>query len=137
MEEYCKSIDIMFVQGDILEVTFEVPNIPKEAISKMYMNTKGLNLSVECPYVEKENTETETETDETTVSGGYVLRLESETTAALPTVIASYELVAELADGNYLTLIREGLFAVLKRRNCLCEVEEDDGNNEGGDQAQI
>lgn len=135
MEECCKSIDIMFVQGDILEVTFEVLNIPKEAISKMYVNIKGLNLSVECPYVEKEAAETETE--EPTVSGGYMLRLESENTATFPTVIASYDLVAALSDGNYLTLIREGLFAVLKRRNCLCEAEEGDGNNEGGDQTQI
>lgn len=118
MEDFCKRIDIMFIQGDIVDVTFELPNMPRESVSKVLVNAKGLGLSIECPYAD--------------YAGGYVFRLESETTFSLPTVIASYDLVVELADGNYMTMIHEALFAVLKRRNCMGG-EADDGSGESSE----
>lgn len=111
MSEICECKDVLVIRGDVLEITFNFTNIPQEAVSRVLFRTCCGRLEVECVYSED--------------SQGYVLRLESEVTDGLTPVISSYDLVVELADGNFLTVIHEGLFAVLKKKNWVEECQGD------------
>ena len=95
--------DIMFVQGDIIEVWFTFENLEPDIVRCAILKSEKANLYVECPY--------------STVRGGFCFRLESEQTELLKPTIASYDLLRELIDGNFITVAHEVGFAVLKKRN--------------------
>lgn len=95
--------NILVVQGDILEVYFELENVPAETIEKVFFTCAEKELQVECPYDEQES--------------GFCLRLPSAETDSLPTGVNGYDLTVRFKDENYFTLIYEGAFSVLEKRN--------------------
>lgn len=95
--------DIIFIQGDVLEIYFCFENIDPSLFRRAIFKSEKANLYVECPYSSQR--------------GGWCLRLTSEQTELLKPTIASYDLLLELADGNLLTVAHEVGFAVLKKRN--------------------
>jgi len=102
----CSGEDILVVQGDILEAYFYPEDIDLDAVSDVFFTANEFDLCVSCPYLtEKE---------------GWCLRLTSEVTSTLKPCISSYDLTLELTDGNVLS-VKNGMFAVLKKRNKLCD----------------
>ncbi len=108
MAEICKRRDIMVVQGDVLEVYFELEGIAPEIVQNVYFTSKRAELSVACPYSKLHN--------------GYCLRLGSECTGHMRPIVCNYDVTVELIDGNKLTVLYECCFAVLKKKNF---IEED------------
>lgn len=100
---HCEWKDIMFVQGDSVEVWFFIEGVDVEQIDHLVLRSKKANLVAHCPY--------------SSIGGGFCFRLTPEQTSILPATIASYDLVANYKDGSVLTLGRECGFAVLKQRN--------------------
>ena len=107
MSDICKRKDVMVIQGDILEVYFELNGIAPAVVKSAYFESNMTQLYVECPY--------------SSIYDGYCLRLTSDITQSLTPTIGSYDLTVEFIDGNKITVIHEGMFAVLKKRNALCE----------------
>lgn len=101
----CNYKDILVVQGDILEVNFELIGVPYECIKKVTFTCEKLELNVECPYSKFHD--------------AYCLRLASDITQNFPPFIGSYDLTVEFTDECKLTVVNEKLFAVLKKRNKL------------------
>lgn len=103
MGDFCCKKDVFVIKGDLLEVYFEMGGIPPESVKTVYFISDVAGISTCCPYSK--------------VQEGYCLRLDSEVTNTLDPCIGSYDVIVEFVDGNLLTVIREGLFAVLKTRN--------------------
>lgn len=114
MGDFCKPKDVMVMQGDILEVYFELDGIAPEAVKTVYFSSDKANLLVYCPYSQFRD--------------GYCLRIGSEYTELMRPIICSYDLTVEFYDGNRITVIHEGCFAVLKKRNFI--EEDDDGSSD-------
>lgn len=95
--------DIMFIQGDVVEVLFVCENLNLETVKGAILKSENADLRVECPYSSSQN--------------GFSFKLESEKTNLLKPTIASYDLLLEFNDGNSITLIHEAGFAILKKRN--------------------
>lgn len=112
MTEICKRRDVMVIQGDVLEVYFELVGIAPEIVKNVYFSSEKANLSFPCPY--------------STIYDAYCLRLGSECTGHIHPIICSYDLTVEFIDGNRMTVLHECCFAVLKKRNF---IEEDDNGN--------
>ena len=112
IELHCDCKDIIFVQGDTVEVWFFVEGVDPSQIDKIILRSGKANLVAYCPH--------------SSVGGGFCFRLTSAQTACLSPTIASYDLVAVFKDGTIFTLGRECGFAVLKQRNI--PKEEDYGD---------
>lgn len=112
MAEICKRRDVMVIQGDVIEVYFELVGIEPEIVKNVYFSSEKANLNFSCPY--------------STIKDAYCLRLSSECTGHLHPIICSYDLTVELVDGNRMTVLHECPFAVLKKRNFIRD--EEDGN---------
>lgn len=106
MGELCKSKSIRVIRGDILEVYFEIEGIAPEIIKRVCFRNDTVNLYTELPYSQ--------------IHEAYCLRIESECTDHFPPSFGSYDLTVELIDGNILTVVHEGEFTVLKKRNEKC-----------------
>lgn len=102
METICEAKELMVVQGDLLEEYFPFTGIEPSDVESVSFISRKEGLEVDCPYVE---------------GAGYLLKLTSEMTEPLTPKICSYDLMAKLADGNVITPVSKGCFAVLKRRN--------------------
>lgn len=102
METICEAKELMVVQGDLLEEYFPFTGIEPSEVESVSFISKKEGLEVNCPYVE---------------GAGYLLKLTSEMTEPLTPKICSYDLMAKLTDGNTITPVSKGCFAVLKRRN--------------------
>lgn len=109
MDCTCKCKDIIIFAGDVLEVYFDLPGIDTQAVKTLWFSSKDAGLCVECPFSEFRN--------------AYCLRLASDVTSMILPRIASYDLTAEFIDGNQITVVSEGMFVILKRRNEMTEEE--------------
>lgn len=107
MGEFCKCKDVSVIQGDVLEVYFELIGIEPEVVQNLWFSSKRAGLYTSCPFSKIHN--------------AYCLRLESECTERIKPCICNYDLTVEFIDGNKMTVVHERLFAVLKKRN---ELEE-------------
>ena len=108
MGDFCCKKDVFVIKGDVLEVYFELDGIPRETVKEVVFNCDCADIHTCCPFSEER--------------GGYCLRIRSEDTELHNPCIGSYDLVVEFIDGEFLTVVHEGLFAVLKRRNDGTEV---------------
>ena len=115
MDEICKRRNVMVIQGDVLEVYFELIGISPDIVKQVYFSSERAQLTFICPYSK--------------LHDAYCLRLPSECTAHLTPNICSYDLTVEFIDGNKMTVLHECCFAVLKKRNNFKE-EEEDGDKE-------
>lgn len=109
MDCTCKCKDIIIFAGDILEVYFDLPGIDPGAVKELRFLSKDMGLCVVCTFSELRN--------------AYCLRVPSEITSAIRPRISSYDLTAEFIDGNHITVVSEGMFVILKRRNDITEEE--------------
>jgi hypothetical protein len=105
----CQKKNIRVIRGDILEVYFEIIGIEPEGIKDVYFTAARQGFSVKLPYSQENE--------------GYCLRFGSDVTELLSHCIGSYDLTVELIDGNKMTLISDGAFDVLKKRNKIKEEE--------------
>ena len=115
MTEICKKRDIMVIQGDVLEMYFELNGIDPEIVKNVYFSSQKANLRFPLPYSPEHD--------------AYCLRLVSSCTVHINPVICNYDLTIEFIDGNRMTVLHECCFAILKKRNFV-EEEEENGNNE-------
>ena len=113
MAEICKRRDVTVVQGDVLEVYFELIGIAPEIVKNVYFTSKKANLNFPCPF--------------STSNNAYCLRLPSECTEHIHPIICNYDLTIEFVDGNRMTVLYECRFAVLKKRNSIEGDYGDDG----------
>lgn len=114
MAEICKKRDVMVIQGDVLEVYFELNGIDSSIVKNVYFTSEKANLNLVLPYSQEHK--------------AYCLRLVSSCTAHINPVICNYDLTVEFVDGNRITVLHECCFAILKKRNFI--EEEDNGSNE-------
>lgn len=120
MDEICKKRDVIVIQGDVLEMYFELTGIDPEIVKEVYFSSKVAELNFPLPYSEIEK--------------AYCLRLPSSCTEHLFPTISGYDLTVEFIDGNRMTVLHNCLFAVLKKRNTInSDEEEEDGSNEEHD----
>ena len=101
----CENNNLSVIQGDILEVYFVLENISSEEISKVVFSCAEQDLEAECDYSASQE--------------GYGLRLESDVTKDLKPCQSRYDLTVRFADGNDLTVVYEGVFAVLEKRDAI------------------
>lgn len=95
--------DIIVIQGDTLKVNFCFCDIENNNIKEVLFTSNRANINLSLPYNEEEQ--------------GYILLLDCDTTEKMLSVICNYDLTIELADGTRKTMIHNGVFAVLKKRN--------------------
>ena len=98
-----KENSIMVVQGDILEVYFALENISVDTIDKVFFTCEKKGLQIECVYDAQ--------------AGEFALSLSSADTSDLLIGADGYDLTALLKDGNYFTLVYDGAFSVLEKKN--------------------
>lgn len=103
MGDFCKCKDVTVIQGDVLEVYFELIGIAREAVKELWFTSEGAGINTPCPYSE--------------IQDAYCLRLGSECTGHINPCICNYDLTVEFIDGNMLTVAHEKLFAIFKKRN--------------------
>ena len=112
----CFPAEIYAYHGDIIEEYFTLHNVPKEAVCRVFFSCREKNLLIECPYSDFGELK------------GYCLRIPGEQAMLLTPQICAFDITAELINGEMITLLSDGCFAILKKRNPI--------QSEGGDSEQ-